>query len=131
MIKQGVVQMLKADLRGKVALVAGATRGAGRGIALALGESGATVYCTGRSTRTRRTRRSRDGKQAWPEHYYAGRPETIEETAELVTARGGKGIAVVLDHLELGGVKTLLSRIRKEQGKLHILINDISESAMQ
>jgi NAD(P)-dependent dehydrogenase (short-subunit alcohol dehydrogenase family) len=110
--------------------VAGATRGVGRGIALALGESGATVYCTGRSTRTRRTRRSRDGKKAWPDQYYAGRPETIEETAGLVSARGGKGIAVVLDHLEIAGVKKLLSRIRKDHGKLHILINDISESAM-
>ena len=119
------------DLQGRVALVAGATRGVGRGIALALGESGATVYCTGRSTRTRRTRRSRGEKRTWPEHYYAGRPETIEETAELVTARGGKGIAVVLDHLEIDEVKKLLSRIRKEQGKLHILINDISESAQQ
>ena len=74
------------NLEGKVALVAGATRGAGRGIAVALGEAGATVYCTGRSTRERRSEYDR--------------PETIEETAELVTAAGGTGIAVAVDHLE-------------------------------
>src|ERR1700678_3941376 len=76
----------KKTLQGKIALVAGATRGAGRGIAIALGEAGATVYCTGRSSR---------GRAATP-----GRPETIEETAELVTAAGGLGIAVQVDHTE-------------------------------
>ena len=73
------------NLKGKVALVAGATRGAGRGTAIALGEAGATVYCTGRSTRQQRSEYDR--------------PETIEETAELVTAAGGTGIAVAVDHL--------------------------------
>ena len=76
-------------LDGKVALVAGATRGAGRGIACMLGEAGATVYCTGRSVRG----------QPPSEGPYAGRPETIEETAEMVIAAGGKGIAVRVDHL--------------------------------
>lgn len=124
------------DLEGKVALVAGATRGAGRGIALALGESGATVYCTGRSTRSKSRARSsasrgRQGpaKKALPSNYYAGRPETIEETAELVTKCGGKGIAAVVDHLEPDQVEKLLARIGKEQGRLHLLVNDISESA--
>ena len=123
-----------------VALVAGATRGVGRGIALALGEAGATVYCTGRSSRTAlsakaaRVRRRGGGgvkerQKLWPAEYYANRPETIEETAELVTARGGKGIAVVVDHLEPGQVEKLVARIRSEQGKLNILVNDISESA--
>lgn len=126
-------------LEGKVALVAGATRGVGRGIALALGEAGATVYCTGRSSRANRPGTGRRGlqkarrrpgeKKLWPAEYYAGRPETIEDTAELVTARGGRGIAVVVDHLELGLVEKLIARIRKEQGKLNILVNDISESA--
>lgn len=115
------------DLKGRVALVAGATRGVGRGTALALGEAGATVYCTGRSTRTNRTEKS--GSRRLPSEYYLGRPETIEETAEMVTARGGKGIPVVTDHLESEQVVELISRIRKEQGKLHILVNDISESA--
>lgn len=115
------------DLKGRVALVAGATRGVGRGIALALGEAGATVYCTGRSTRAKPTKKS--PVRRLPSEYYLGRPETIEETAELVTARGGKGIAVVVDHLEAGQVETLIARIRKEQGKLHVLVNDISESA--
>lgn len=115
------------DLQGRIALVAGATRGVGRGTALALGEAGATVYCTGRSTRTKPTKKS--PVRRLPSEYYLGRPETIEETAELVTARGGKGIAVVVDHLEAGQVETLLARIRKEQGKLHVLVNDISESA--
>lgn len=115
------------DLKGRIALVAGATRGVGRGTALALGEAGATVYCTGRSTRAKPTKKS--PVRRLPTEYYLGRPETIEETAELVTARGGKGIAVVVDHLEAGQVEALIARIRKEQGKLHVLVNDISESA--
>src|SRR4029077_3875307 len=124
------------DLRGRVALVAGAMRGVGRGTALALGEAGATVYCTGRSTRKQKARRSsatrrnsESARKALPADYYANRPETIEETAELVTARGGKGIAVVVDHLEPDKVEKLIARIRKEQGQLHVLVNDISESA--
>ncbi|MDQ3997308.1 MAG: SDR family NAD(P)-dependent oxidoreductase, partial [Gemmatimonadota bacterium] len=98
-------------LDGKVALVAGATRGAGRGTALALGEAGATVYCTGRSTRERRSE--------------YGRPETIEETAELVTAAGGVGIAIAVDHLEAGRVEALVERIDAENGRLDLLVNDI------
>lgn len=122
------------DLQGCVALVAGATRGVGRGIALALGESGATVYCTGRSTRRKKKRSARKpapGKKnlALPADHFAGRPETIEETAELVTARGGRGIPVVLDHLENAQVEKLIAKIRKEQKRLNFLINDISESA--
>jgi NAD(P)-dependent dehydrogenase (short-subunit alcohol dehydrogenase family) len=124
------------DLSDCVALVAGATRGAGRGIALALGEAGATVYCTGRTSRAalrghpgKKRRSARARKSDLPATYYANRPETIEETAELVTARGGKGIAVVVDHLESGAVEKLVATIQKEQGKLHVLVNDISESA--
>ncbi|RWD27769.1 SDR family oxidoreductase [Mesorhizobium sp.] len=98
-------------LQGKVALVAGATRGAGRGIAVELGAAGATVYVTGRSTRGN------------PSEY--ARPETIEETAELVTALGGKGIAVRVDHLISQDVRKLIDRIRAEQGRLDILVNDI------
>ena len=98
-------------LAGKVALVAGATRGAGRGTAVALGEAGATVYCTGRSTRERRSEYDR--------------PETIEETAELVTAAGGTGIAVAVDHLEPDQVRELARRIDAEQGRLDVLVNDI------
>jgi NAD(P)-dependent dehydrogenase (short-subunit alcohol dehydrogenase family) len=98
-------------LAGRVALVAGATRGAGRGIAVALGEAGATVYCTGRSTRERRSEYDR--------------PETIEETAELVTAAGGAGIAVAVDHLEADQVEALAQRIDAEQGRLDVLVNDI------
>src|SRR5271170_7661029 len=86
-------------LSGKIALVAGATRGAGRGIAIALGEAGATVYCTGRSSR---------GRPAT-----AGRPETIEETAELVTAAGGHGIAVRVNHTEPAEVKEVVARIKR------------------
>jgi NAD(P)-dependent dehydrogenase (short-subunit alcohol dehydrogenase family) len=116
-------------LKGKIALVAGATRGAGRGIAIALGEAGATVYCSGRSTRQRQRSRSRSTKRGVP-NVYAGRPETIEETAEMVTAHGGKGIAAVVDHLQAKQVEKLTERIRKEQGKLHILVNDISEGGL-
>ncbi len=113
------------DLRRRIALVAGATRGLGRGVALALGEAGATVYCTGRSTRANRRPKSRSKKASPFDH--ARRPETIEETAEMVTARGGTGIAVVVDHTDAKKVEELVERIRKEQGKLHIVVNDISE----
>ena len=99
------------DLAGKIALVAGATRGAGRGIAVSLGEAGATVYCTGRSTRGRRSEYDR--------------PETIEETAELVTAAGGGGVAVAVDHLEAAAVEALVRRIDREHGRLDVLVNDI------
>ncbi|KIX76657.1 short-chain dehydrogenase [Streptomyces sp. MBRL 10] len=98
-------------LEGRVALVAGATRGAGRGIAVALGARGATVYVSGRSTRGRRSEYDR--------------PETIEETAELVTAAGGRGIPVVADHLVPAEVEALVGRIDAEQGRLDVLVNDI------
>ena len=98
-------------LSDKVALVAGATRGAGRGTAVALGEAGATVYCTGRSTRERRSEYER--------------PETIEETAELVSAAGGTGIALAVDHLEPEQVRALVERIDTEHGRLDVLVNDI------
>jgi NAD(P)-dependent dehydrogenase (short-subunit alcohol dehydrogenase family) len=107
---------MKANLAGKVALVAGATRGAGRGIAAMLGEAGATVYCTGRTTRDHPATGS-----------YAGRPETIEETAEMVTARGGRGIAVRVDHLVREEVEALVARVAKESKRLDVLVNDISE----
>ena len=113
------------DLRSRVALVAGATRGVGRGIALALGEAGATVYCTGRSTRANRRPRGRSKKASPFDH--ARRPETIEETAEMVTARGGTGVPVVVDHSDPKQVEKLVARIRKEQGKLHVLVNSIAE----
>jgi NAD(P)-dependent dehydrogenase (short-subunit alcohol dehydrogenase family) len=106
------MRMPKKSLQGKVALVAGATRGAGRGIAIALGEAGATVYCTGRS--------SRKNRKATP-----GRPETIEETAELVTAAGGRGIAIKVDHLEQSEVKKLVAMIKRRHEGLDILINDV------
>ncbi|QSQ27903.1 SDR family NAD(P)-dependent oxidoreductase [Pyxidicoccus parkwayensis] len=99
-------------LEGQVALVAGATRGAGRGIATMLGEAGATVYCTGRSVRGRPASGS-------------NRPETLEETEELVDARGGKGIAVRVDHSVEEAVIALCERIRREQGRLDVLVNDI------
>jgi NAD(P)-dependent dehydrogenase (short-subunit alcohol dehydrogenase family) len=113
------------DLHGRVALVAGATRGVGRGTALALGEAGATVFCTGRSTRANRRPRTTSEKVSPFDH--ASRPETIDETAEMVTARGGRGIAVVVDHTDPKQVESLIPRIRDEQGKLHILVNDIAE----
>jgi NAD(P)-dependent dehydrogenase (short-subunit alcohol dehydrogenase family) len=86
-------------------------RGAGRSIAVQLGTAGATIYVTGRSTRSARSEMDR--------------PETIEETAALVEQAGGRGIAVQVDHLMLNEVRTLVDRIRSEQGKLHILVNDI------
>jgi len=104
-------------LAGKIALVAGATRGAGRGIACMLGEAGATVYCAGRSTR----------KGPSTSDVYAGRPETIDETAEMVAARGGVGIPVRTDFLVESEVEALIARIRSEQGRLDVLVNDISE----
>jgi NAD(P)-dependent dehydrogenase (short-subunit alcohol dehydrogenase family) len=106
---------LKKALRGKIALVAGATRGAGRGIAIALGEAGATVYCTGRSSR----------KRSRGQPYTSGRPETIEETAELVTAAGGRGIAVRVDHTRPADVKKLVARIKRRHKGLDILVNDV------
>jgi NAD(P)-dependent dehydrogenase (short-subunit alcohol dehydrogenase family) len=102
-------------LRGRVAVVAGATRGAGRGIAAALGEAGATVICTGRS--------SRQPDASIRSDY--DRPETIEETAELVTQLGGTGIPAVVDHLEPRQVSALADRIRKEHGHLDVLVNDL------
>ena len=98
-------------LRDRVAVVAGATRGAGRGIARMLGAAGAAVYCTGRSVR---------GRPATP-----GRPETIEETAEAVTAAGGCGIAVRTDHTVEAEVERLFARVRAERGRLDVLVNDV------
>nr|WP_221377402.1 SDR family oxidoreductase [Actinoplanes polyasparticus] len=103
--------MAEQPLQGKVALVAGATRGAGRQIAVQLGAAGATVYATGRSTRGKRSEMNR--------------PETIEETAGLVTAAGGQGIAVAVDHLVPEQVGELVRRIDREQGKLDVLVNDV------
>jgi NAD(P)-dependent dehydrogenase (short-subunit alcohol dehydrogenase family) len=102
---------MEKSLAGKVALVAGATRGAGRGIAVQLGVAGATVYCTGRTTRAARSEMNR--------------PETIEETAALVDEAGGRGVAVQVDHLVPDEVRALVARIEEEQGALHILVNDI------
>src|SRR5712692_10357773 len=113
------------DLHGRVALVAGATRGVGRGVALALVEAGATVYCSGRSTRANRLPRN-GAKEASP-FDHARRLETIEETAEMVTARGGQGSAAVLDHTDAKQVEKVIARIREEQGQLHVVVNDISE----
>src|SRR5436305_10602595 len=89
------------NLKGKVALVAGATRGAGRGIAVELGAAGATVYCTGRTTRN----------AASP----MNRPETIEETAALVERAGGRGVAVRVDHADPEQVAELAQRLAREQ----------------
>jgi len=102
---------MSGPLAGTVALVAGATRGGGRGIAVALGEAGATVYCTGRTTRERRSE--------------VDRPETIEETAELVTGAGGEGIPVEVDHLDPAAVARLVERIDADHGRLDVLVNDV------
>jgi NAD(P)-dependent dehydrogenase (short-subunit alcohol dehydrogenase family) len=102
---------METSLAGKVALVAGATRGAGRGIAVQLGAAGAIVYVTGRTSRSKRSEMNR--------------PETIEETAALVDEAGGRGIAVQVDHLVPDDVRELVTRIQDEQGSLHVLVNDI------
>ncbi|MFB7373482.1 SDR family oxidoreductase [Streptomyces sp. NPDC056222] len=99
-------------LSGRIALVAGATRGAGRAIAVELGAAGATVYVTGRTTREKVSEVGRT-------------TETIEQTAELVTAAGGEGVAVPTDHLEIDQVRALVERIDKEQGRLDVLVNDV------
>src|SRR5258705_3363030 len=110
--------MAQPNLKGQVALVAGATRGAGRGIACMLGEAGATVYCSGRSTREYPAKTG----------FYAGRPETVDETAEMVTRYGGVGIAARTDHMAPYQVEALIARVRNEQGRLDVLVNDISGS---
>ena len=102
---------MEGTLAGTVALVAGATRGAGRGIAVQLGAAGATVYCTGRTTGSQRSEMDR--------------PETIEETAALVDEAGGTGIAVPVDHLVPEEVRALVARIDADHGALHVLVNDI------
>jgi len=99
------------ELKGKVALVAGGTRAAGRAIAVELGRRGATVYVTGRTTSTQRSEMNR--------------PETIEETAALVTGAGGEGIAVRVDHLEQDEVRELIERVDTSHGRLDVLVNDI------
>src|SRR5712692_4913103 len=111
----GMAEVPKTVLKGRIALVAGATRGAGRGIATALGEAGATVYCTGHSS-TGRTR----GRPPTP-----GRPETIEETAELVTAAGGRGIAVRVDQTKPAHVRRLVAGIKRRHKGLAIRVNDV------
>lgn len=104
---------MSKPLQGRVAVVAGATRGAGRGIAASLGEAGATVICTGRSSSVRRIRSDYQ------------RPETIEETAELVDRLGGTGVAIPVDHLVSEEVQALADRLRQDYGAIDLLVNDI------
>jgi NAD(P)-dependent dehydrogenase (short-subunit alcohol dehydrogenase family) len=108
---------MEGSLEGKVALVAGGTRGAGRGIAVELGAAGATVYVTGRTSGSQRSEMNR--------------PETIEQTAALVDEAGGHGIPVRVDHLVPDEVRALVDRIRAEQGRLHLLVNDIWGAPME
>jgi NAD(P)-dependent dehydrogenase (short-subunit alcohol dehydrogenase family) len=98
-------------LSGKVALVAGATRGAGRAFAVELAAAGATVYATGRSSENGRSEMRR--------------PETIEGTATRAAEAGGKAVPVVCDHLDPSQVRALVSRIESAQGRLDILVNNI------
>src|SRR5262249_14715803 len=104
---------MKDSLNGKVAVVAGATRGAGRGIATGLGEAGATVICTGRSSIHGNAASDYD------------RPETIEETAQIVTEFGGNGVAIQVDHLDADQLHRLALRLRNDYGRIDILVNDI------
>src|ERR687894_377376 len=104
-------------LAGQVAVVAGATRGAGRGIARALGEAGATVYCTGRSVRGN------------PSPY--GRPETVEETAEMINAAGGAAVHVRVDHTKEDEVRALFKRVEREHGRLDVLANCVAGEDMR
>src|SRR6266516_3733874 len=108
--RRKVVPMTAQQLKGKVVLVTGATRGGGKGIALVLGEEGATVYVSGRSVRGEPTT--------------LGRPGTIDDTAEELTARGGTGIAIRCDHTDDAQVEALFERIRSEQGRLDLLVNN-------
>src|SRR5215471_7314511 len=105
-------QSLSKPLAGRVALVAGATRGAGRGIARALGDAGATVYCTGRSVK---------GK---PSPYK--RPETIDETASIIRAAGGQAIALRIDHTDERQVKALFQRIKRAHKRLDIVVDSVA-----
>jgi NAD(P)-dependent dehydrogenase (short-subunit alcohol dehydrogenase family) len=112
LLEEFLVRRTIQTLKEKVAVVAGATRGAGRGIAVELGAAGATVYCTGRSTKNNKSD--------------LNRPETIEETAELVTQAGGRGIAVRVDHTQEDEVRAFFERVKEEQnGQLDILVNDV------
>lgn len=112
-------------LDGKVAVVAGATRGAGRGIACMLGEAGALVYCTGRSTRSRAAPPRKNASGELTAFQLASRPETIEETAEMVSAAGGVGLAAVTDHTSETAVRALFEQVTNKQGRLDILVNDV------
>ena len=111
-MKEIVMDKENTSLKGKVAVVTGASRGAGRGIALVLGENGATVYLTGRSVRGKSTRSNLAGT-------------TIDETAELVTRRGGRGIPVQCDHTVDREVEALFERVKKEEGRIEILVNNV------
>lgn len=109
-------------LEGQVAVVAGATRGAGRGIARALGEAGAVVYCTGRSSRSEPNTSG---------HVHAGRPETIEETAELVIEDGGEGVPVRVDHAVETEVAELFARVRRERSRLDVIVNVLTHAPVR